>query len=606
MNAYHTFHIPVMGLAFTIDSPLKVGRFGITSVVSIVEDNLIEEVRKFYHGVEGSPVVPISKKEPDFRARRIQDYLDLLDRMLKAQVDQMKAAPLFAGTDTAKYFELLPEQSPLKARYNQFLYLPEGSEKTSIENELKAAIKPGKIEVNIMTKIDKNNYTPNGEILPPEFSDASCALRGFVKSTLRSAVVFSAGMNPRLYSYAESLPEFFPDETGLAKKSIILKVSDFRSAMIQGKFLAKKGLWISEFRIESGLNCGGHAFATDGFLLGPILEEFKNKREELRKELFEIVSKAHAQKGIHSFSVPPEIRVTVQGGIGTYEEDQFLLSYYGVESTGWGSPFLLVPEATNVDESTLQELSNASPEDFYLSNASPLGVKFYNFRRSSGNKDRLEKIDKERPGSACFNKNLTFNTEFTERPICTASREYQFLKLKEVQVTENLSEAEVAERVENITEKECLCQGLSTSFFLKNQVPEPHNLVSVTLCPGPNLAFFSKVSTLEEMVGHIYGRTNLLNDITRPHLFINELHLYLNYLKSEVEASERLVSAKQSTYFKTFRDNLLEGIRYYKIISPKMTLEKPEAHQAFEIALAEVETALTQLNLPGETLTVSV
>ena len=71
--------------------------------------------------------------------------------------------------------------------------------------------------------------------------------------------------------------DFYPDENGHLRKRIILKVSDFRSALVQGKLLAKKGLWISEFRIESGLNCGGHAFPTEGLLLGPILEEFKTK-----------------------------------------------------------------------------------------------------------------------------------------------------------------------------------------------------------------------------------------------------------------------------------------------------------------------------------------
>lgn len=50
-------------------------------------------------------------------------------------------------------------------------------------------------------------------------------------------------------------------------KKVVIKVSDYRSALIQGKYLAKKGIWVSEFRIESGLNCGGHAFATDGYLL---------------------------------------------------------------------------------------------------------------------------------------------------------------------------------------------------------------------------------------------------------------------------------------------------------------------------------------------------
>src|SRR5574343_425334 len=34
----HTFHIPVMGLAFTIDSPVRVAQYGIDSVISIMDD----------------------------------------------------------------------------------------------------------------------------------------------------------------------------------------------------------------------------------------------------------------------------------------------------------------------------------------------------------------------------------------------------------------------------------------------------------------------------------------------------------------------------------------------------------------------------------------
>ena len=68
-------------------------------------------------------------------------------------------------------------------------------------------------------------------------------------------------------------------------KKIILKVSDYRSAIIQGKFFAKKGLWVSEYRIESGLNCGGHAFPTQGYLMGPILEEFKKNIDSLFQKL---------------------------------------------------------------------------------------------------------------------------------------------------------------------------------------------------------------------------------------------------------------------------------------------------------------------------------
>ena len=144
----------------------------------------------------------------------------------------------------------------------------------------------GAIDVNIMSKVDKLNKDVFGEDLNDTFSDASAALRGFANSTLTSSLVLSAGMNPRLYNYIDNFADFYPDEHQVLKKRIILKVSDFRSAFIQAKYLAKKGIWVSEFRVESGLNCGGHAFATEGYLLGPILEEFKAKRQEMVIELF--------------------------------------------------------------------------------------------------------------------------------------------------------------------------------------------------------------------------------------------------------------------------------------------------------------------------------
>ena len=52
---HHKFHIPVMGLAYTIDTPIKVARFGISSVISIVEDRLVEMMEallsNYRHGV---------------------------------------------------------------------------------------------------------------------------------------------------------------------------------------------------------------------------------------------------------------------------------------------------------------------------------------------------------------------------------------------------------------------------------------------------------------------------------------------------------------------------------------------------------------------------
>ena len=48
MQKSHSFHIPVMGIGFTIDTPLKVSKYGIDSVISLVDDVLLEKIRKSY------------------------------------------------------------------------------------------------------------------------------------------------------------------------------------------------------------------------------------------------------------------------------------------------------------------------------------------------------------------------------------------------------------------------------------------------------------------------------------------------------------------------------------------------------------------------------
>mgnify|MGYP001120613467 FL=1 len=76
-QAFHKFHIPVMGVAYTIDSPIKVARFGISSVISIIEDRLVEMMRRHYYPMINKEYQPISTHEPDYRAKRITDYLKL-------------------------------------------------------------------------------------------------------------------------------------------------------------------------------------------------------------------------------------------------------------------------------------------------------------------------------------------------------------------------------------------------------------------------------------------------------------------------------------------------------------------------------------------------
>ena len=58
----HQFHIPVMGTSFTIDTPLKVAKYGISSVIALADDLLIERIREFYCRQENEPYEAISDR----------------------------------------------------------------------------------------------------------------------------------------------------------------------------------------------------------------------------------------------------------------------------------------------------------------------------------------------------------------------------------------------------------------------------------------------------------------------------------------------------------------------------------------------------------------
>ena len=586
----HSVHIPVLGLAYSIDTPVKVAHFGISSVMSIIEDELIEKMRMYYSVKMGRSYIPITNNDEDHRAKRITAYLNLINQIVIHQTENLRKEAFGKGGDIDKYFAMLPEDMHLKKVYVRMTGMKEGSEKEIMQDYLRSKIVAGSVDVNIMAKADRNNYGKDGTELPLGFSDALAALRGFAQSELRSSLVLSAGYNPRLYNYIEQFPDFFPDAEGQLKKRIILKVSDYRSALIQARLLSKKGVWVSEFRIESGLNCGGHAFATEGYLLGPILQEFKEKRQELFTELYSSVNNALLAKGQAVFTAQPGMRITVQGGIGTAEEHKFLMDHYQMDGTGWGSPFLLVPETTNVDNITLQELATAKQEDYFLSEASPLGVPFNNFRKSTSQDQQLERIGKGRPGSPCYKKYLAFNTEFTEKPICTASREYQNYKLKQL-LEEDLPTHEFDQAYQKVIEKECLCEGLGAAVLIKDNINIAHNLSAVAICPGPNLAYFSGIFSLADMISHIYGRINILNSLYRPHMFINELVMYVDYLQKEIRNTVQPASVKQHRYLQNFKTNLMSGIAYYRSLLGQLK----QAAVNMEQELNELEQKLLEL-----------
>lgn len=590
-NDTHTFHIPVMGLAYTIDTPIRVAQYGISSVISIADDDLIERMTAFYSKKFQLPYQEITQKVADYRAKRITAYLNLVDKIVTDKVVAFKTELTKSKETLDNYLEMLPNTADLKKTVNSFIQ--DGLDfKETVQNYIEKELCAGAIDVNIMTKLDKDNFVKDTS-LPIEFNDAHAALRGFANSNLTSSVVLSAGMNPRLFAYFENFDVFFPSKNQSLQKKITLKVSDYRSALIQGNFLAKKGLWVSEYRIESGLNCGGHAFATDGFLLGPILEEFKEKKTELKNTVHELLCKSLESKGKYVPKEPLPIKITVQGGVGTSEEHEFLLQHYKVDSVGWGSPFLLVPEATSVDSETRNMLAKAKEDDLYLSNISPLGVPFNTIKGSSNEALKQKRIEQNKAGSSCPKKFLALSKEMGAEGICTASKKYQDFKLKELELEKtSIDSTAYAFKKEAITEKSCLCVGLANASYIENNLPIKGQAQGVVVCPGPNMAYFDQEVSLNTMIQHIYGTKSVLK-VDRPHMFVKELEMYVNYFKKEVDLKCTSANDKELKKLQAFKDNLIHGIAYYhdlfeKAISPKDKNKINEQLANYKIELATI------------------
>ena len=548
MTSQHTFHIPVMGTAFTADSPLKVAHYGINTAIALADDVLLERLRKYYSDLNDIYYDEIKNNTVDYRADRITAYLDVVNKIVSDKFDEFTTSTKDKFEEVKKYFAMLPDSSDVKREFNKLIENSFSFEDLSVW--LKDNLSMGSIDVNIMTKVDKKNYFKKEE-LPSEYNDAHAGLRGYANSDLASSVIFSAGMNPRLYGYIAHFDDFFPDANGYIKKKIILKVSDYRSAIIQGKFLAKKGLWISEYRIESGLNCGGHAFATDGYLMGPILAEFRDRRQELVDELYAICKPALEANGKVVPNDTLAVTITAQGGVATAEEHDFLIDHYKLDTVGWGTPFLLVPEATTVDKVTMKQLQEAKEKDLYLSNVSPLGVPFNNLRNSSKDVEKFQKIEEGKPGSPCPRKFLALSDEYGTQGVCTASRLFQKNKIEEKGISDQ------------ITDKTCLCMGLAATAVINYGI-ETRESKGVSICPGPNMAYFNQQLSLKDMSHHIYNGDEGIVRTDRPHMFVNELGMYLKYLSEKIEEHKEDWERKSGRYLNGFTSNMNEGISYYQ------------------------------------------
>ena len=288
----------------------------------------------------------------------------------------------------------------------------------------------------------------------------------------------------------------------------------------------------------------------------------------------------------------PQSYLTFQGGLGNTLERNMLHSHYNVDATGWGSPFLLVPEVSVVDLETRKRLAEARENDFYLSGISPLGVPFNTVAGTASEAQKNERAELGRPGSPCPKGFLKlYNTEFTKVPVCEASVLYQKRKLKALE-EEGLSPEQLAYKKDLVLAKACLCEDLAASALTVNDLENKRPL-KTAICPGPNLAYFDKTYTFKEMMDHIYGRTNILNPkLKRPHVFFKEAQLYVSYFEREIKAQK--LYELDLVYLERFYKNFLEGIAYYKNIK-EVFLISGVTESTFEHHLKELKYQIDTL-----------
>ena len=560
-SPYHTFHIPVMGTGHSIDTPIRVAHLGISSVMSLVDDLLLDYIGMYYSEKYSLPFERFSKKDVDGRAKRITAYLDLVHDIVQINMEAIKKLPFFKQNDKMRYFQILPDSCQLKKDFLNMLSMKANKVRNALERELTYRMKPGSIDVNLMVKLDRVKVFGNGKQITDVLSDAKAGVKGYANSKLNSKIVFSAGINQRMFSYMTKFGDFYRDEIGEIKKKIVLKVSDFRSAFVQGKFLAMKGLEVSEYRIESGLNCGGHVFPANGILLPVILKAFKEKKEWLATEFSASVEKYYKKMGMNYTKPVKKIspKITVQGGIGNSGEAKRLIKDFELDQTGWATPFLLVPEATCIDDPTLKLLVNAGKKDLYISYVSPIGVPFNNIRKCGSEIWTQERADKGKPGSPCPKGFLISNREFTENPICLSSRQFQKLKLEELELLPG-NNGDKSKPFQSIVEKACICDHLGNGALLKLGIFDGKKSAPQSICPGPNLAWFNRIYTLDELIDHIYGRGKSLVPPERPHMFANEIEIYVDFYDQLIDRCG--FSAKEIETLREFKVNLEEGMDY--------------------------------------------
>ena len=180
------------------------------------------------------------------------------------------------------------------------------------------------------------------------------------------------------------------------------------------------------------------------------------------------------------------------------------------------------------------------------------------------------------------------NVEFSELPICTASKEYQEQKLHEIEKMD-LGLQQKEKIIETVLEKACICDHLGNGALIALGLAR-ETLAPQSICPGPNIAWFDRVYTLEEMIDHIYGRGKSLVSEYRPHMYAKEIRMYLTWVGGLMDSAKE--DAKQNVRLKKILLSLVEGVEY----CAKVAQSKAHIGENLASLVTECQKALNEIS----------
>ena len=178
------------------------------------------------------------------------------------------------------------------------------------------------------------------------------------------------------------------------------------------------------------------------------------------------------------------------------------------------------------------------------------------------------------------------------------SREIRGLahKIKELDA-KGVSNSVYQKELDHIIVKSCTCVGLGTSALLKYNLDTKVEGEGVSICPGPNMAYYSKVMSLANITDHIYGRANMISRTDRPNLFVKELHIYIEYLNNKLEDAKISMNKKEEKYLNTFTSNMKAGVQYYQNLFEDVKNSFLDIKTSVQLDLEKSEDILNQIHL---------